>query len=106
MANVIGHLCGIHNDEEVISTGTDLYVAFTCDDKNQKQGKLESIDVVDGFVSEQLFSLLLFFYVIFVDVVVVIVGRVGGCHDGGDGGCRVRGFVRRHYGVSGARLWR
>ncbi|RUS90460.1 hypothetical protein EGW08_001801 [Elysia chlorotica] len=38
-ANVIGHLCGIHNDEEVISTGTNLYVAFTCDDKNQKQGE-------------------------------------------------------------------
>ncbi|KAK3770903.1 hypothetical protein RRG08_036502 [Elysia crispata] len=37
-ANVIGHLCGIHNDEEVVSTGTNLYVAFTCDDKNQKQG--------------------------------------------------------------------
>jgi hypothetical protein len=39
-AAVIGQFCGIHNAEEVISTGTALYVAFTSDERNQKQGNV------------------------------------------------------------------
>ncbi|KAI8772953.1 cub domain-containing protein, partial [Biomphalaria glabrata] len=34
---VIGQFCGVHNSEEVISTGTTLIVTFVCDDRNQKQ---------------------------------------------------------------------
>ncbi|CAG5135427.1 unnamed protein product, partial [Candidula unifasciata] len=53
---VIGQFCGIHNAEEVISTGTNLYVAFTCDDRNEKQEfqcnqKIESPNHHNGTIS-------------------------------------------------------
>ncbi|CAL1541363.1 unnamed protein product [Lymnaea stagnalis] len=46
-APVIGEFCGVHNAEEVISTGTNLFVAFTCDDRNQKQGFAASYEFIN-----------------------------------------------------------
>ncbi|XP_005098449.3 bone morphogenetic protein 1 [Aplysia californica] len=37
-APVIGQFCSVRNSEEVVSTGSELVVAFTSDDRNQKQG--------------------------------------------------------------------
>ncbi|GFO28268.1 cub domain-containing protein [Plakobranchus ocellatus] len=52
-ATVIGQFCGIHNAEEVISTGTNLYVAFICDDRNQKQGFAATYEFINKIASNK-----------------------------------------------------
>ncbi|BFZ25077.1 hypothetical protein BsWGS_28115 [Bradybaena similaris] len=50
---VINQFCGVHNAEEVISTGTNLYVAFACDDRNQKQGFAATYEFINKIPSKE-----------------------------------------------------
>ncbi|KAH9495402.1 hypothetical protein Btru_016407, partial [Bulinus truncatus] len=52
-APVIGQFCGVHNSEEVISTGANLVVTFVCDDHNQKQGFSANYEFINKYTSSK-----------------------------------------------------